>query len=36
MDRQRQQFQNDIAGATNVVNSQLSRLRMLDKKFANE
>lgn len=34
MDRQRQQFQNDIAGATNVVNSQLSRLRMLDKKFA--
>lgn len=34
MDRQRQQFQNDIAGATNVVNSQLSRLRMLDKRFA--
>ena len=34
MDRQWQQFQNDIAGATNVVNSQLSRLRMLDKKFA--
>jgi len=34
MDRQRQQFQSDIAGATNVVNSQLSRLRMLDKKFA--
>ena len=34
MDRQRQQFQNDIEGATNVVNSQLSRLRMLDKKFA--
>jgi division protein CdvB (Snf7/Vps24/ESCRT-III family) len=34
MDRQRQQFQNDIAGATNVVNSQLSRLRILDKKFA--
>lgn len=34
MDRQRQQFQNDIAGATNVVNGQLSRLRMLDKKFA--
>jgi division protein CdvB (Snf7/Vps24/ESCRT-III family) len=34
MDRQRQQFQNDIAGATSVVNSQLSRLRMLDKKFA--
>ena len=28
------QFQNDIAGATSVVNSQLSRLRMLDKKFA--
>ena len=34
MDRQRLQFQNDIAGATSVVNSQLSRLRMLDKKFA--
>ena len=34
MDRQRQQFQNDIAGATNVVNNQLSRLRLLDKKFA--
>jgi division protein CdvB (Snf7/Vps24/ESCRT-III family) len=34
MDRQRQQFQNDIAGATSVVNNQLSRLRMLDKKFA--
>jgi division protein CdvB (Snf7/Vps24/ESCRT-III family) len=34
MDRQRQQFQNDIAGATNIVNNQLSRLRMLDKKFA--
>jgi division protein CdvB (Snf7/Vps24/ESCRT-III family) len=34
MDRQRQQFQNDIAGATGVVNGQLSRLRMLDKKFA--
>jgi division protein CdvB (Snf7/Vps24/ESCRT-III family) len=34
MDRQRLQFQNDIAGATCVVNSQLSRLRMLDKKFA--
>src|ERR687887_843272 len=34
MDRQRQQFQNDVAGATSVVNSQLSRLRMLDKKFA--
>jgi division protein CdvB (Snf7/Vps24/ESCRT-III family) len=33
MDRQRQQFQNDIAGATIVVNSQLTRLRMLDKKF---
>jgi division protein CdvB (Snf7/Vps24/ESCRT-III family) len=34
MDRQRLQFQNDITGATSVVNSQLSRLRMLDKKFA--
>jgi division protein CdvB (Snf7/Vps24/ESCRT-III family) len=34
MDRQRLQFQNDIAGATSVVNSQLSRLRILDKKFA--
>lgn len=34
MDRQRLQFQNDIAGATNTVNNQLSRLRMLDKKFA--
>jgi division protein CdvB (Snf7/Vps24/ESCRT-III family) len=34
MDRQRLQFQSDIAGATSVVNSQLSRLRMLDKKFA--
>ena len=34
MDRQRLQFQNDIAGATSVVNSQLSRLRLLDKKFA--
>jgi division protein CdvB (Snf7/Vps24/ESCRT-III family) len=34
MDRQRLQFQNVIAGATSVVNSQLSRLRMLDKKFA--
>jgi division protein CdvB (Snf7/Vps24/ESCRT-III family) len=34
MDRQRLQFQNDIAGATSVVNSQLSRLRFLDKKFA--
>ena len=34
MDPQRLQFQNDIAGATSVVNSQLSRLRMLDKKFA--
>jgi division protein CdvB (Snf7/Vps24/ESCRT-III family) len=34
MDRQRLQFQNDIAGATSVVNNQLSRLRMLDKKFA--
>src|SRR5918999_4207190 len=34
MDRQRQQFQNDIAGTTNVVNNQLSRLKMLDKKFA--
>ncbi len=34
MDQQRQHFQNDIAGATSVVNSQLSRLRMLDKKFA--
>jgi len=34
MDRQRQQFQNDIAGATNVVNNQLSRLRLLGKKFA--
>src|SRR5215218_6822739 len=34
MDRQRQQIQNDVAGATSVVNSQLSRLRMLDKKFA--
>jgi division protein CdvB (Snf7/Vps24/ESCRT-III family) len=34
MDRQRQQFQNDIAGATGIVNGQLSRLRMLDKKFA--
>src|ERR671922_1212516 len=34
MDRQRQQFQNDVSGATSVVNSQLSRLRMLDKKFA--
>lgn len=33
MDRQRQQFQNDIAGATAIVNSQLTRLRMLDKKF---
>jgi division protein CdvB (Snf7/Vps24/ESCRT-III family) len=34
MDRQRLQFQNDIAGATSVVNNQLSRLRILDKKFA--
>jgi division protein CdvB (Snf7/Vps24/ESCRT-III family) len=34
MDRQRLQFQNDIAGATSVVNGQLSRLRILDKKFA--
>ena len=34
MDRPRLQFQNDIAGATSVVNSQLSRLRMFDKKFA--
>jgi division protein CdvB (Snf7/Vps24/ESCRT-III family) len=34
MDRQRLQFQNDIAGATGVVNNQLSRLRILDKKFA--
>jgi division protein CdvB (Snf7/Vps24/ESCRT-III family) len=34
MDRPRLQFQNDITGATSVVNSQLSRLRMLDKKFA--
>lgn len=34
MDRQRLQFQDDIAGATNVVNNQLSRLRILDKKFA--
>ena len=34
MDRQRQQFQNELAGATSVVNNQLSRLKMLDKKFA--
>ena len=34
MDRQRQQFQNELAGATSIVNNQLSRLRMLDKKFA--
>lgn len=34
MDRQRLQFQNDIAGATSVVNNQVSRLRILDKKFA--
>jgi division protein CdvB (Snf7/Vps24/ESCRT-III family) len=34
MDRQRLQFQNDIAGATSVVNNQLSKLRILDKKFA--
>jgi division protein CdvB (Snf7/Vps24/ESCRT-III family) len=34
MDRQRLQFQNDIAGATSVVNNQLLRLRILDKKFA--
>ncbi|HEY6405150.1 MAG TPA: hypothetical protein VIX38_03645 [Nitrososphaeraceae archaeon] len=33
MDRERLQFQNDIAGATSVVNNQLSRLRILDKKF---
>jgi division protein CdvB (Snf7/Vps24/ESCRT-III family) len=33
MDRQQQQFQIDIAGATIVVNSQLTRLRVLDKKF---
>lgn len=34
MDRQRQQFQNELAGATSIVNNQLSRLKMLDKKFA--
>jgi division protein CdvB (Snf7/Vps24/ESCRT-III family) len=34
MDRQRQQFQNELAGATGIVNNQLSRLKMLDKKFA--
>lgn len=34
MDRQRQQFQNELAGAANIVNNQLSRLKMLDKKFA--
>jgi division protein CdvB (Snf7/Vps24/ESCRT-III family) len=34
MDRQRQQFQNELAGATSIVNSQLSRLKILDKKFA--
>lgn len=34
MDRQRQQFQNELAGAASIVNNQLSRLKMLDKKFA--
>ena len=34
MDRQRQQFQNELVGATSIVNNQLSRLKMLDKKFA--
>ena len=34
MDRQRQQFQNELAGATGIVNNQLSRLKMLDQKFA--
>ena len=34
MDRQRQQFQNELAGATGIVNNQLSRLKMLDKNFA--
>ena len=34
MDRQRQQFQNELAGATSIVNNQLSRLKLLDKKFA--
>jgi division protein CdvB (Snf7/Vps24/ESCRT-III family) len=34
MDRQRQQFQNELAGAAGIVNNQLSRLKMLDKKFA--
>lgn len=34
MDRQRQQFQNELAGATSIVNNQLSRLKMLEKKFA--
>src|ERR671918_362241 len=34
MDRQRQQFQNELAGDASIVNNQLSRLKMLDKKFA--
>ena len=34
MDRQRQLFQNELAGAASIVNNQLSRLKMLDKKFA--
>jgi division protein CdvB (Snf7/Vps24/ESCRT-III family) len=34
MDRQRQQYQNELAGAASIVNNQLSRLKMLDKKFA--
>jgi division protein CdvB (Snf7/Vps24/ESCRT-III family) len=34
MDKHQQQFKNDIVNASLVLNNQLTRLRMLDKKFA--